>query len=162
MSTPAFLYGLLTNERPLFLKVVKAIPADRLDFTPHPKSRTARQLVGHLIGHWQDLVELFDDGVIHHRNQVPVETLDEGLARLDESCGDALERIAAADEASWETPAKFLAGEHLVAEAPRGQLAWLLFLDAVHHRGQLSTYLRPMGGRCPGIYGPSADEPAAH
>jgi uncharacterized damage-inducible protein DinB len=41
--------------------------------------------------------------------------------------------------------------------APRRDLAWMLLLDAVHHRGQLSTYLRPMGGTVPSIYGPSAD-----
>ena len=38
------------------------------------------------------------------------------------------------------------------------QLAWILFLDAVHHRGQLSTHLRPMGSTVPSIYGPSADD----
>jgi uncharacterized damage-inducible protein DinB len=34
---------------------------------------------------------------------------------------------------------------------------WDFFFDAIHHRGQLSTYLRPMGGTVPSIYGPSAD-----
>jgi uncharacterized damage-inducible protein DinB len=42
-------------------------------------------------------------------------------------------------------------------EMPRQGLAWMLMLDAIHHRGQLSTYLRPMGGKVPSIYGPSAD-----
>jgi uncharacterized damage-inducible protein DinB len=37
------------------------------------------------------------------------------------------------------------------------QLAWILFLDALHHRAQLSTYLRPMGCAVPSIDGPSAD-----
>jgi MFS family permease len=40
-----------------------------------------------------------------------------------------------------------------------GGLLWLAFFDVVHHRGQLSTYVRPMGGKVPSIYGPSADEP---
>ena len=44
-------------------------------------------------------------------------------------------------------------------EGPCQQLAWMMFLDAVHHRGQLSTYLRPMGSKVPAIYGPSADDP---
>jgi uncharacterized damage-inducible protein DinB len=42
-------------------------------------------------------------------------------------------------------------------EARRRDLGWMLLLDAIHHRGQLSTYLRPMGGTVPSIYGPSAD-----
>jgi uncharacterized damage-inducible protein DinB len=37
--------------------------------------------------------------------------------------------------------------------------AWGFLLDIIHHRGQLSTYLRPMGAKVPQIYGPSADEP---
>ena len=38
------------------------------------------------------------------------------------------------------------------------KMAWGFLFDAVHHRGQLSTYLRPMGGKVPSIYGPSADD----
>jgi uncharacterized damage-inducible protein DinB len=41
--------------------------------------------------------------------------------------------------------------------APAQALAWMLFMDSVHHRGQLSTHIRPMGGKVPSIYGPSAD-----
>ena len=37
-------------------------------------------------------------------------------------------------------------------------LAWGVLFDLIHHRGQLSTYLRPMGSTVPAIYGPSADE----
>ena len=47
----------------------------------------------------------------------------------------------------------------LGAVKARQQLAWVLFLDAVRHRGQLSTHLRPMGGSVPSIDGPSADTP---
>jgi len=162
MSTPAFLHGILTHERPIFLRVAKAMPADQLDWRPHPKSRSAGELLGHLIGHWQDIVEVLDEGDIHHRNQVAYDSLEDGLEKLDGSCGEALDRIAKADDVSWATPARFFVGENPIAEATRGQMAWLMFLDAVHHRGQLSTYLRPMGGSCPGIYGPSADQPAGH
>jgi uncharacterized damage-inducible protein DinB len=62
------------------------------------------------------------------------------------------------DDESWMSPAKFLFEEQLIMEGPRMQLAWGLFLDSVHHRGQLSTYLRPMGSKVPSIYGPSADD----
>ena len=111
-----------------------------------------------MIGHNQDLIELLDDGVIHHRNQVPFESIDDAVATLDRTFGEVIERLGNTDEETWMSPAKFLAGEHLVMEAPRMQLAWIFFLDAVHHRGQLSTYLRPMGSKVPAIYGPSADD----
>jgi uncharacterized damage-inducible protein DinB len=44
-------------------------------------------------------------------------------------------------------------------EAPLGDMMWSFLFDAIHHRGQLSSDLRPMGGKVPSIYGPSADDP---
>jgi uncharacterized damage-inducible protein DinB len=49
-------------------------------------------------------------------------------------------------------------GERLMEQSLGGFL-WYLFFDAIHHRGQLSTYIRPMGGKVPSIYGPSGDDP---
>ncbi|MCH7491495.1 MAG: hypothetical protein IID05_12465 [Gemmatimonadetes bacterium] len=46
--------------------------------------------------------------------------------------------------------------------APTHVLLWEFVLNSIHHRGQLSTYLRPMGGKVPAIYGPSADDPGGH
>jgi hypothetical protein len=51
----------------------------------------------------------------------------------------------------------FLVTGNLAWEAPLGELLWFMFFDAIHHRGQLSTYIRPMGGKVPSIYGPSGD-----
>ena len=42
---------------------------------------------------------------------------------------------------------------------PASPLAWSFLFDIVHHRGQITTYLRPMGSTVPQIYGPSGDEP---
>ena len=39
------------------------------------------------------------------------------------------------------------------------ELMWFMVMDSIHHRGQLSVYLRMMGAKVPSIYGPSADEP---
>jgi uncharacterized damage-inducible protein DinB len=44
-------------------------------------------------------------------------------------------------------------------EVPLDEMFRLGLFDAIHHRGQLSVYIRPMGGRVPSIYGPSADDP---
>jgi uncharacterized damage-inducible protein DinB len=49
-------------------------------------------------------------------------------------------------------------GEKVEWETTRGKMAWGLLLDLIHHRGQLSVYIRNMGGRVPAIYGPSGDE----
>lgn len=106
----------------------------------------------------QDLGELLDDGVINHRNQVPFDTVADAVAMIDEGFEQLLAKLDGMDEAAWAAPGRFLFGGQLVMEAPREQLAWMMLLDAVHHRGQLSTHLRPMGSKVPAMYGPSADD----
>ena len=158
MSTPAFLQSLLTHERGLFGKVAGAVLEDGLEHRPDPKARCSRDLIEHMIGHNLDMVELIDDGVIHHRNQVPFDSLDGGLKQLDDSLGTVIDKLGSMDQDAWMETSKFYVGDDVIMEAPRQQLAWILFLDSVHHRGQLSTYLRPMGSKVPAIYGPSADD----
>ena len=53
----------------------------------------------------------------------------------------------------------FMMGGQEVMKATGYDNAWGFLLDMIHHRGQLTTYLRPMGSTVPQIYGPSADEP---
>lgn len=158
MSTLAFFQGLLAQERDIFTKVVGAVLEDGLEYRPDPKSRCSRDLIEHIIGHNLDMAELIDDGVIHHRNQVPFESVDGAVAQLDDSFEALLEKFGTLDEEGWQAPAKFLVGDHVIMEGSREQLAWVLLLDSVHHRGQLSTHLRPMGGKVPSMYGPSADD----
>jgi uncharacterized damage-inducible protein DinB len=68
-------------------------------------------------------------------------------------------KLEAVDASRWETPIKFMFEGKEVMNAPVYDMAWGFMLDQIHHRGQLSTYLRPMGAKVPQIYGPSADEP---
>ncbi len=159
MSNSAFLRSLLVQERALFGKVVGAVVESGLDHRPDPKSRSARELVSHIIGHGFDLAELAEDGVVHHRNRMPFDSLAEATKLLDESFAAAIDKLGATDAARWGEPAKFFVGEHEVMQAPRQQIAWILFLDAIHHRGQLTTHLRAMGSKVPSLYGPSADDP---
>jgi len=79
-------------------------------------------------------------------------------ATSDGTFGEIADRLGSIDEAAWTDQAKFLFEQQLVMEAPRVQMAWMMLRDSIHHRGQLSTYLRPMGSKVPAIYGPSADD----
>ena len=157
MTNQAFFLTMFSAEFDRFHNVVAALPSDRLDCRHDPRSRSAGELVGHLIGHFQDLAELIDDGVIHHRGQVPFTDITEALSLLDEGARQASAKIATVGDGAWAQPADFLVGGRAIMNAPRQALAWMLFLDAIHHRGQLSTLIRPMGGKVPSIYGPSAD-----
>jgi uncharacterized damage-inducible protein DinB len=162
MTNRQFYLQHCASEFPRFVGVFQAVPADQLAYRPHPKSRSALELIGHLIGHEQDLVELAQTGSINHRVHVPFSTLDDAL-QLYRSAHESLEQsLGAMDDSTWESPGKFLLNGNVIYEFPRRDLAWMLLFDALHHRGQLSVYLRPMGGKVPSIYGPSGDTaPAA-
>ena len=157
MTNQAFFLHMLNSEFDRFHNVVAALPADRLDYRHDPRSRSATELVGHMIGHFQDLVELMDEGVIHHRMDVPFTTLNEAVDLLDRGTRDSAARLANVSDEDWAQPGDFFVGDRSIMKAPRQALAWMLLLDAIHHRGQLSTLIRPMGGKVPSIYGPSAD-----
>lgn len=61
------------------------------------------------------------------------------------------------DDSSWNHQAWLIEGrQEILLKDTAGGLLWIALFDEIHHRGQLSTYIRPMGGKVPSIYGPSA------
>ncbi len=139
-------------------KVIKAVPEDKKGYKPDPKSKTAHELAWHIASSevW------FMDGVLAGQF-----SMGDGP--------DAPPKISGIVE-WYETnhreranKLKDLAADRLVnpillfGDAPLPAVSYLNFqnLHSAHHRGQLSTYLRPMGSKIPSIYGGSADEPMA-
>ena len=158
MTNCEFFLQRCSAEAPLFEQVFRAVPADKLDWRPEPKAHTARELMGHLIGHEQDVVELLDRGDINHRMQVEFNNVDHAV-ELYRQAHQAIEaKLRSVDDKTWEGKlTKFLAGSQVIVEAPQGDLAWGLLFDSMYHRGQASTHLCPMDSKVPSIYGPSAD-----
>jgi uncharacterized damage-inducible protein DinB len=75
---------------------------------------------------------------------------------------DAYEKQSQGMTRRWEAlPAARWDGmlEFFGSQRQASPMAWSFLFDIVHHRGQITTYLRPMGSTVPQIYGPSADEP---
>jgi uncharacterized damage-inducible protein DinB len=104
------------------------------------------------------LLRVLDQGTVAWREEKPPSTVDEIVAAYERHANAVTERLSRLDEAGWQTKGKFLFGESAWETTIDG-FVWGFLFDAVHHRGQLSTYLRPMGGKVPSIYGPSADDP---
>lgn len=71
---------------------------------------------------------------------------------------DLLHKIESMNDATWNRTGQFIMNGQVRMEQPISGFLWLFF-DAIHHRGQLSTCIRPMGGKVPSIYGPSGDDP---
>ncbi|HKR00625.1 MAG TPA: DinB family protein [Pyrinomonadaceae bacterium] len=146
-------------EFPAFMRVLKALPPDRLDYKPDDRSPSAQQLVWTLTGELKACIDVINEGKAEWKN-LPPPSLDEMVAMFENWSNELTERAAEMDEAAWERVAQFYYNGKVVFEQPAGQFLWFILFDAIHHRGQLSAYLRPMGGKVPAIYGPSADEPS--
>jgi uncharacterized damage-inducible protein DinB len=147
-----------TAEVPKFVKVLKALPQGRLDYRPDPKARTAAELAWTLAEEEAALVSLLETGQCEWKQTPPPATVDEIVAAYERSATAVNGRLASIDEAGWEKKGRFLMGGQVAWEDSVGEFVWGFLFDAIHHRGQLSTYLRPMGGKVPAIYGPSADD----
>jgi uncharacterized damage-inducible protein DinB len=145
-------------ELPGFVRVLKALPQARLDYRPDPKSRTAAELAWVLAAEEAALLSILDTGKVEWKDEKPPSKVDEIVAAYERNAKAVTERLERLDDAGWQKKGKFLMGDAPAWETTIDGFVWGFLFDAIHHRGQLSTYLRPMGGKVPSIYGPSADD----
>ena len=155
-GTLAFYVERQSIEWPLTLNILQSIPTDRLDYTPHPASPTPGSICATLIRCLGVCVALMDASDVEMVFETGLQktVLVERYRHLSESLHSAL---GTRDQRFWEAQVTVRAQGTPVLEHSRGEILWLFLFDAIHHRGQLSTYLRPMGSTVPSIYGKSAD-----
>jgi uncharacterized damage-inducible protein DinB len=146
------------SELPAFVRVLKAVPQGRLDYRPDPKARTAAELAWLLVAAEGALLSLLETGTVEWKETKPPARIDEIVAAFERNAAAVNERLGRLDEAGWQKKGRLLMDGGGAWEETMAEMAWGFLFDAVHHRGQLSTYLRPMGGKVPSIYGPSADD----
>ena len=145
-------------EFPAFVRVLKALPEGRLDYRPDPKARTAAELAWVMAVEEAALLSLLESGAVEWKDDAPPASVDEIVAAYERDATAVTERLENLDEAGWQKKGKFIMGGKTAWETTIDGFVWGFLFDAIHHRGQLSTYLRPMGGKVPSIYGPSADD----
>ncbi len=154
-----YLAELIGGETPAFVRVFEALPSDKLDWKPDPKSRSAIELASAMAEETHQLATILETGELNFDPTAQkifgsttevVNTFKEGAEKLKN-------HIDSMTEENWDAEARMLMGGQEMWKSTRGGMAWGFFLDLIHHRGQLATYIRPMGGKVPSIYGPSAD-----
>jgi uncharacterized damage-inducible protein DinB len=134
-------------------KVIARIP-EGSDYKPDPKSRTAREIAWQIVCEEKMIIDALETGKAEWNPPVLPATMKEVI--------DAYEAQSDGMSARWERlPAERWSGSMawFGTERPASPMAWSFLFDIVHHRGQITTYLRPMGSTVPQIYGPSGDEP---
>jgi uncharacterized damage-inducible protein DinB len=147
-------------------KCLARIPDDRFSFKPHPKSFEMGALAVHIATmlHWGAgtlQTDSFDYAPVGGEPYVaPVaKSNTELLAMFDRASAEFRAALAAAENDAMMAPWSLLAGGKTIFTMPRvAVLRGMIFNHIVHHRGQLSVYLRMCDIPVPAIYGPSADE----
>ncbi len=142
------------------MKVLRAVPADKLDYRPDPVTRSAAELIWLQVQEKQCWLELLETGKIDWKPTAPTLSLDSMIRAYEKAHIELAPALEQVGDRTWnEKVTQFLMDGRVYFEVTLGEMFWLGLFDAIHHRGQLSVYLRPMGGRVPSIYGPSADDP---
>jgi uncharacterized damage-inducible protein DinB len=164
VCTPEFVLGYrammvegLAREVETTKKVLAAVPEGKRDYRPDPHARTAWELAWHIAN--TDVQ--FLDGIADQKfNMGPRAEADKPktVAELVEWYGKNMkrgaDRVSALSAEQLVTPAEFF-----MFNLPAAFYLAFLNNHSIHHRGELATYLRPMGSKVPAIYGGSYDEP---
>jgi uncharacterized damage-inducible protein DinB len=134
-------------------KVLSRIP-EGSEYRPDPKSRTAREIAWQIVCEEKMLIDALETGKAEWAPPPTPGTMKEMIDIYEKQSAEILERWTALPDSRWDGTLEWFGSQR-----PAAPMAWSFLFDIVHHRGQISTYLRPMGSTVPQIYGPSADEP---
>jgi uncharacterized damage-inducible protein DinB len=133
--------------------VLSRIP-EGSDYRPDPKSRTAREIAWQIVCEERMIIDALESGKAEWAPPPVPESMQEVLATYEKESARTVSRFKALPAARWDGELEFFGSKR-----PASPMAWSFLFDIVHHRGQITTYLRPMGSTVPQIYGPSGDEP---
>lgn len=152
-----FLIADFENEMQTTLRVLEAVPGDHLDHRPDPKAKNALGLVRHITLEDEWMLNSIANGEFTNppddSDACGIMTPADAVARYKERVPAALDRVRGVSGEKLSESIDLLG----IITMPAVNFLAMAVKHSVHHRGQLSTYMRPMGGKVPGIYGPSAD-----
>ena len=153
MDERALFTGFWTEESKTTRNVIARIP-EGSQYRPDPKSRTAQEIAWQITCEETMLIEALEGGTAKWDPPPMPATMKEVLEAYETQSAGMAGRWQALPQERWDGMLEFFGSRR-----PAAPMAWSFLFDIVHHRGQITTYLRPMGSTVPQIYGPSADEP---
>ena len=142
-----------TKESRTTRKVLERIP-EGSKYKPDPKSRTAQEIAWQIVCEEKMIIEALENGKVEWAPAPMPPKMKDVVAEYDKQSAEVIRRWQALPADRWDGTVEFFGNNR-----PASPMAWSFLFDIVHHRGQITTYLRPMGSTVPQVYGPSADEP---
>lgn len=152
----------LQHEKISTRKMLERLPDDKMDWKPHDKSMTLWQLSHHVAeipGYITAVLAKSELNFADIPAVAPSNSAADLVALFDKKIDEALAHMQTADDSMLQQDWTLRAGDHVIFTVPRiGALRMFALNHFIHHRGQLSVYLRLLNVPVPSIYGPSADE----
>ena len=160
MTDKEFFVETMADEIPRFIRVLESVPNENLDYRPHPRSKSATELLQLFMGEPEEFMIISETGFLdfakHKRPDLP-NSRTVLIDLFEKNMDHIINVVKNLSSSDWMSEAKIVNGSEEFWKTTRRDMVWGLLLDLIHHRGQLSTYIRPMGGKVPSIYGPSGD-----
>jgi uncharacterized damage-inducible protein DinB len=147
------------RERAITLKVLRAFPPEQSELKPHERSSRARQLAWTFVIEERLMILALREGAVLGGFAPPPDSWDAVLAQFEAQERELVEVLRTATAEQLGRTVQFFVGPKQLGDYEMMDFLWFLLHDQIHHRGQLSVYLRMAGGKVPSIYGPTADEP---
>lgn len=143
-------------------RILGRLNDEHLDWRPHVKSMTVGELAAHVVElhNWVHAalgMAEFD----FKKHYIPLKATSINAVKevLEQGYDKNVAMINSLTEEDWSSIWRLRAGDHVIAEMPKiGAMRFIIQNHLIHHRGQLSLYLRLLDIPVPGIYGPSADD----
>ena len=144
-------------------KMLERVPDDKLEWAPHSKSMTLARLASHVADFPTWALTTVDTDMLDLNKVEPPSSLPKSraeiVAKFEKDLVAARAKLASLTEEALGRKWTLKAGDHTILEMPKAQVIRITVMNhMVHHRGQLSVYLRELNVPVPGMYGPSADE----
>ena len=153
MNEKALFTDLWTKEATTTCKVMSRIP-EGATYRPDPRSRTAQEIAWQIVCEEQMLIDALESGKVAWSPPPMPEKMSDVASSYEKQSAEIVGRLKSLGDERWTGSLDWFGSSR-----PASPMAWSFLFDIVHHRGQISTYLRPMGSTVPRIYGPSGDEP---
>jgi uncharacterized damage-inducible protein DinB len=152
------------REHATTLKVLHAFPREQMEFRPHVRSKSVRELAWTFVMEQTLIMKAINDqlnisgGGSASAPTVPLD-FQSIVDQFQREHQGAIDLVKRTPDAKLNSTVQFPIGPGQMGDWTKLAFMWFILSDQIHHRGQLSVYVRLAGGKVPSIYGPSADEP---
>jgi len=140
------------------LKVLRAYPAEQSELKPSEKMKNARELAWMLVLNQGVLVPVMAGDLKPGGLPGAPEKWADVIPAFEREHQSTMSKLQDLDDRQLEKTFKMPVGPGKMGDMRIGDALWFFLNDTIHHRGQLTVYLRLAGGKLPSVYGPTADE----